>query len=136
MGRFYIRGGRALGGEISVGGSKNAALPIIFSTIMLRGVSVIENLPDISDVDVALDLVRDFGADIVRSGRGVKINTESLEYRPPRDELVSKIRASSYLVGATLSRFGIAKIQRFGGCNFDNRPIDMHLMPRRRLVQK
>lgn len=136
MGQFIIHGGKSLGGEISVGGSKNAALPIIFSCIMLHGASVIENLPDISDVDVALDILRGFGATVVKEGERVVIDTENLEYNTPGEELVSKIRASSYLIGATLSRFGVAKIQRFGGCNFDNRPIDMHLMAAEKLGAK
>lgn len=131
MGRFVIHGGKTLSGEISVGGSKNAALPIIFSCILIRGISTLTNVPDIADVDVALDIVSSFGAKITRDRGKVILDTEHLTYRVPDVESVSKIRASSYLIGATLSRFGKVKIQRFGGCNFDNRPIDMHLMAAR-----
>lgn len=131
MGRFIIHGGKALSGEISVGGSKNAALPIIFSCILIRGISTITNVPDIADVDVALDIVSSFGASVVRNRDKVIIDTYNLIYRVPDVEAVSKIRASSYLIGATLSRFGRAKIQCFGGCNFDSRPIDMHIMAAR-----
>ena len=127
MGRFFIRGGAELCGEISVGGSKNAALPIIFSCILICGKSTIKNLPDITDVDVALDILADFGASIQRICDGVIIDTTELYYRTPDIEKVSKIRASAYLIGACLSRFGRAELQSFGGCNFDNRPIDMHL---------
>lgn len=131
MGRFIIHGGKVLSGEISVGGSKNAALPIIFSCILIRGVSTITNVPDIIDVDVALDIVSSFGAKVVRQRDKVIIDTYNLTYRVPDDEAVSKIRASSYLIGATISRFGRARLQSFGGCNFDNRPIDMHIMAAR-----
>ena len=127
MGRFFIRGGVRLGGEISVGGSKNAALPIIFSCILIYGKSTLKNLPDITDVEVALDILRDFGASVHRIDDGVIIDTTTLNYRTPDARKVSKIRASSYLIGACLSRFGRAELQSFGGCNFDNRPIDMHL---------
>lgn len=131
MGRFIIHGGKSLSGEISVGGSKNAALPIIFSCILIRGISTITNVPNIADVDVALDIVESFGAKIVRDGTNVTLDTNNLTYTEPDTEVISKIRASSYLIGATLSRFGRAKIQCFGGCNFDNRPIDMHIMAAR-----
>lgn len=127
MGRFIINGGKRLSGEIVIDGSKNAVLPIIFSCILAKGVSVIDNLPEIADVDVALRILLDFGAVIERCPRQVRIDTRNLAYKVPNDELVLKIRASSYLIGACLSRFGRAKIQRFGGCNFDARPIDMHI---------
>ena len=127
MNKFIIRGNRPLSGSISVSGSKNAALPILFSTILLNGISVIENLPDITDVNVALEIISHFGAKISRSADVVTLDTSALVYKSPPENLTSKIRASSYLIGACLSRFGRAEIQRFGGCNFDNRPIDMHL---------
>lgn len=127
MGRFIIRGGKRLGGEISVDGSKNAALPIIFSCILIRGISTLTNVPDIADVDVALDILKSFGAEHERNGDNIILDTRELSYTEPPDCLVSKIRASSYLIGASLGRFGRAKIMRFGGCNFDTRPIDMHI---------
>ncbi len=127
MGRFFIRGGATLGGEVFVGGSKNAALPIIFSCILIHGKSTLKNLPDITDVDIALDILKDFGASVIRIGDGVIIDTTTLEYKVPDIRKVSKIRASSYLIGACLARFGRAELQSFGGCNFDSRPIDMHL---------
>ncbi len=127
MGRFIINGGKRLSGDIYIDGSKNAALPILFSCILTSGVSVIENLPNISDTCVALSLLSDLGAKISVHDGKTYIDTTNLEYSPPSEELVSKIRASSYLLGACLARFGRAKIQRFGGCNFDTRPIDMHV---------
>ena len=127
MNKIIIQGGKPLRGEITVSGSKNAALPIIFSCILTRGVSKIENIPDIGDVRVALEILSDFGARITREGNFVTINTEKLAYVMPKSELVSEIRASTYLIGACLSRFGICHIQPFGGCCFAHRPIDMHL---------
>lgn len=127
MSRFIIEGGRPLSGDICVSGSKNAALPIIFASIAVHGVTTLYNLPNISDVDAALDIVKAFGAKIERFGHSVKIDANDLHYAVPSEELVSKIRASTYLLGAMLVRFGISLVRSFGGCNFGTRPIDMHL---------
>ena len=127
MGRFVIFGGNKLCGDVKISGSKNAALPIIFSAISLRGISKIENVPEISDVFVAFDILRDFGAEIHYADGTAVINTSTLEYKIPRADLLSRIRASSYLIGACLARFGRFDLLPFGGCNFCDRPIDMHL---------
>ena len=127
MKKIVINGGRPLKGEISVSGSKNAALPIIFATVVTGGVSRIHGLPDIGDVRVALDILRSFGAVVDREGELTVIDTRYLSYGEPDDSLVSGIRASTYLIGACLSRFGFARIRPFGGCNFAGRPIDIHL---------
>lgn len=127
MGQFIINGGKSLCGEIQVSGSKNAALPLIFAAISAVGTSTFTNVPDISDVDIAFDILRGMGARVKRAGDSVTLDTANLTYSVPSDVLVSKIRASSYLLGACLARFGRAQIQRFGGCNFDSRPIDMHV---------
>ena len=127
MSKFIVNGGKILSGSIDVSGSKNAALPLIFATLVTEGVSVIRNVPDISDVDVALALISSEGAIVEKRKKDLIIQTNGLHYERPDDYLVSKIRASSYLLGANLSRFGICHLQSFGGCNFDTRPIDMHL---------
>lgn len=127
MSDFIVNGGRKLFGDVYIDGSKNAALPIIFATVAIKGISRIENLPDIDDVDIAFRIVESFGAKIFRDGSRAVIDTRELHYTDPPEELVSSIRASSYLIGACLSRFGRARIRRFGGCNFENRPIDMHI---------
>ena len=127
MGRFVIRGGKTLCGEVTVSGSKNAALPIIFASLITHGVSEIYNLPDISDVRCALDIIKEFGAEVSICEGVAYINTANLEYRRPSDGKVSELRASTYLLGACLARFGRAELQSFGGCNFSKRPIDMHI---------
>ena len=127
MASFIITGNKPLVGEISVGGSKNAVLPIIFATLALRGVSVIEGVPDITDVDTALSIIKDFGAKITRTGASLTVDTRELEYKPPCAALTSRIRASTYLLGASLARFKRADLGDFGGCNFQPRPIDLHL---------
>ena len=127
MSSLVVNGAKSLSGEISVSGSKNAALPLIFSTIAINGVSTLFNVPDIGDVKVALDILKEFRAEIVKTEDTLVIDTRNLEYCEPSAELVGRIRASSYLLGACLARFSRAKIYNFGGCNFCKRPIDMHI---------
>lgn len=127
MSKFVINGGAHLSGEVEISGSKNAALPLVFATVVTHGRSVIHNLPHISDVDVALSIISSMGARVSREDSDAYIDSSDMRYERPSDLLVSKIRASSYLLGACLARFGISYIQPFGGCNFDSRPVDMHL---------
>ena len=127
MKKIVVSGGMELNGEILVSGSKNAALPIIFSCILTNGVSEIDNLPDIGDVKVALDLLRQLGAKIENNVGKTLIDTREMYYVKPDPNLASRIRASTYLLGSCLSRFGVCHIMSFGGCNFSLRPIDMHI---------
>ena len=127
MSSLIVTGGKRLSGEISVSGSKNAALPLIFSTIAIDGVSTFFDVPDIDDVRVALKIIEAFGAEITSAGNKLVIDTRNLKYAEPPSFLVEKLRASTYLLGAMLARFGKAKLYNFGGCNFCERPIDMHL---------
>lgn len=127
MKKIAVKGGRPLFGEIAVSGSKNAALPVIFATLATRGVSRIDRVPDITDVGVALELAAGFGALVMREGESVFIDTRNLYYNVPNPHLTSKIRASTYLLGSLLSAFGRCPLMNFGGCNFSNRPIDLHI---------
>ena len=127
MGTFIIDGGVPLVGTVRVSGSKNAALPVIFASLTADGVSEIISLPDISDVRKALDIVRFFGARVERSGDVTYIDARDVRYTSPPQSLVSELRASTYLIGASLSRFGRAELMQYGGCNFSRRPIDMHI---------
>lgn len=122
-----VNGAKPLKGSVTVSGSKNAALPIIFSCILTNGVNEVENLPCIGDTDVALKILSDMGASVWRNGRITYIDTRCLSYSKPSPSLVSMIRASTYLIGSCLGRFGICHLQPFGGCSFSERPIDMHL---------
>lgn len=124
---FRVRGGKPLFGEVNISGSKNAALPVIFATLITRGVSRIEGVPLIGDTAVALDIIRTFGAQATFSDGVLTVNTEKLEYREIDSSLSGAIRASTYLLGSCLGRFSVCRICDFGGCNFSNRPIDMHI---------
>lgn len=133
MEKIIVEGGRALNGEVRPQGSKNAALPMLFATIAVNGVSYIHNLPDIGDVAVAIEILKGLGARVQIDGDLAVIDTVCLKYRTPDRALVRRIRASSYLLGACLSRFGEAEFMEFGGCNFDLRPIDLHVLAAEKL---
>lgn len=127
MGKFIVNGGASLYGGVRVSGSKNAALPMLFASVTTVGVSRFYNLPQITDVDDALSILRGFGADIRREGSVTLIDTRTLGYVTPEADRVSRLRASTYLIGACLARFGRAELLSFGGCAFSHRPIDIHL---------
>ena len=127
MKKITVRGGIPLRGTIAVSGSKNAALPILFATLVTGGVSRLSGIPDIGDVDCAIRILECFGARIRQSGGILTVDTRDVSYATPPDSLVSSIRASTYLIGAGLARFGRADVRPFGGCAFSRRPIDIHL---------
>ena len=128
MQKIIVSGGVPLSGHIRVSGSKNAALPLIFASLLVPGVTVLNNVPNIGDVSVALEIISNLGAKVTRKGDSLTVDATYIKYTAPNPELISKIRASTYLIGASLARFGIAEIGEFGGCNFSTRPIDFHLM--------
>ncbi len=115
MQEIIVCGGKRLRGSIVPSGSKNAVLPMLFSTLAMHGVSKISNVADIGDVRIAVDILKEFGADIKRCGSTLTVDTTSLEYTEVPRSLSSKLRASSYLIGASLSRFGRFRLTEFGG---------------------
>ena len=127
MNEIIVNGGEPLFGVLEPQGSKNAALPIIFATLITHGISIITGVPDIGDVRIAIKLIESYGAVVDRMGDTLTVNTENVKYTRPPKSLTSSIRASSYLIGASLSKFGIFHLSEFGGCNFCNRPTDMHI---------
>ena len=127
MKSFSIIGGAPLFGSVTASGSKNAALPIIFATLITKGVCRIGRVPDIGDVRVALELISELGAKVRRVDGDLYVDTRHLTYRDPSANLCCLIRASTYLLGSSLAAFGKCKLPQSGGCNFSPRPIDMHL---------
>ncbi len=128
MKKIVINGGKPLYGEIAISGMKNAAMPIIYACLLVKGDCFIDNLPDIRDVRICLEILESMGAKIERLGENkVKINCDDAVGGTAPSELVSKIRASYYLLGAELGRYGKTKVTMPGGCNFGSRPIDQHL---------
>lgn len=130
---LLINGGKHLVGTVVPQGSKNAALPMIFASLIMHGTSVIKGVPDITDVHVAIEIISRLGAECTLTDGVLYINTDGVDYTVPDPSLASKIRASSYLLGSCLARFGVVHLCSFGGCNFEHRPIDMHLFAAERL---
>ena len=114
-------------GEVHVHGMKNSALPILFATLLVKGSCVLENVPPVNDISLALEILRCMGASVEQLDRTtVRIDTSgSIPGTAPR-ELVANIRGSSYLMGAELGRCGKADISWPGGCNFGVRPMNLH----------
>ena len=129
MDKLIIRGGKPLYGNVDISGMKNSALPVIFGTIVANDVCQISNVPDVSDISLALETLRMLGAKVRFTGAdSVLIDTRPLENKIPPMELVSKMRGSTYLFGAMLGRFRDAQVGLPGGCNFGSlRPIDQHI---------
>lgn len=126
--KFAITGGKPLRGELTVSGSKNAALPIIAATVLAGSSCTIENIPDIADVRSMLDILRKLGAHIEEIDRTtIHIDTSNVSSHEATFSLVSKLRGSYYLMGAFLGRFGQAVVSLPGGCKLGTRPIDQHL---------
>ncbi len=128
MARYKIVGGNPLNGSVTINGAKNAAVAILPAAILVQGRCRIENVPDISDVRILLDILEDMGAEISKPEVGVvEIDCSAVTSTHPNPELVRKMRASYYLMGSLLSRFGRASVALPGGCNFASRPIDQHI---------
>ena len=126
--KYVIHGGKPLYGEVEVSGAKNAAVAIIPAALMVNGVCRLENIPQISDADMLLTILEHLGAKIRTVNRNtVEIDCTDVRYTDAPYDLMRKIRASYYLIGAMLGRFGAAKTTMPGGCNFGVRPIDQHI---------
>lgn len=128
MDRIRVFGGARLYGEVRIGGSKNAALPVLFGGILTAQECVFYDLPRVGDVLRALEILRTLGARI-RFFEGGEVTVDYAPVRPvfPPAAQTGEIRGSTYLLGAMLARFGEAMLGGFGGCNFGSRPIDQHL---------
>lgn len=127
MSKFIITGGKQLSGEIEVYGAKNAAMKMIAAAVLIKDKVVLNNVPDISDVQMIINILTSNGAEISRDGHTLKIDTTNLTDKNPDPHLVKKMRGSIVLIGPYLARFGKIKIPQPGGCAIGARPIDIHL---------
>ena len=126
--KYVIKGGTMLHGEVEISGAKNAAVAIIPATLMVNGVCRIENMPQISDTDMLLTILTHMGAKVrFINTSTIEIDCTDVHYQDVPFDLTRKIRASYYLIGAMLGRFGCAKTTMPGGCNFGVRPIEQHI---------
>lgn len=128
MAQYVIHGGKPLHGEVSISGAKNAAVAILPAALLVDGVCRIENVPDISDIQLFFDILTRMGASVKMINKTTfELDCSTVYTSSVPHELACKIRASYYLVGALLGRFGKATVAMPGGCDFGVRPIDQHI---------
>lgn len=128
MEQYVIKGGKPLTGEVEIGGAKNAALAIIAAAIMTDETVIIDNLPNVRDVNVMLGAMEDIGVHIERINEHcVKVNATTIGRLSVDYEYIKKIRASYYLLGALLGKYKKAEVALPGGCDIGSRPIDLHV---------
>ena len=127
MDKLIIKGGNKLSGNVTVSGSKNAALPIFVATLLAPGVHEISNVPFLRDINTTIKLLETLGAHVEGNGNVVKIDTSGVSTHEATYDLVKTMRASVLVLGPLLSRFGIARVSLPGGCAIGARPIDQHL---------
>jgi len=126
--KLVITGKTPLKGEVVISGAKNAAVAIIPATLLINGTCTIENLPNISDVRLYCDILKEIGAKITwNTPNEITVDTREIDYKQIPIEITRKFRASYYLLGALLGRTKNAKIGTPGGCNLGARPIDQHI---------
>ena len=128
MAKYVINGGNPLNGTVTISGAKNAAVAILPAALLVKGKCRIENVPNISDVRILMTILDRMGAKIVSPERNVvEIDCSDVQCTEPDADLVKKMRASYYLMGAMLGRYGKAHVALPGGCSFASRPIDQHI---------
>ena len=126
--QYIIKGGTPLQGEVTISGAKNAALGILAAAIMTDETVIIDNLPDVRDINVLLSAIESIGATVNRIGpHEVEINGSTITDVTVDDDFIRKIRASYYLLGALLGKYNKAKVALPGGCDIGSRPMDQHL---------
>ncbi len=127
MDKLIIKGGKKLKGEVTVSGSKNAALPIFVSTILAPGCNEIGNVPFLRDINTTIKVLESLGAHVEGDGHLVKIDTSGINSHEATYDLVRTMRASVLVLGPLLARFGQARVSLPGGCAIGARPINLHL---------
>ena len=127
MNAFRIVGGKELTGTVKISGAKNAALPIMVATLLAPGKTILHNVPDLKDVATMSDLLRLLGAEIEFRENVLTVDTSNVTKTEAPYELVKTMRASIYVLGPLLARFGRAKVSLPGGCAWGPRPVDLHI---------
>ncbi|MBQ7432572.1 MAG: UDP-N-acetylglucosamine 1-carboxyvinyltransferase [Lachnospiraceae bacterium] len=128
MKQYMIKGGNPLVGDVIIAGAKNAALGLLAAATMADEMVLIDNLPDVNDINAMVDTIEESGATVSRMDRHkVAINGATTFSQTVDNAVVRKMRASYYLLGAMLGKYGHAQVALPGGCNIGSRPIDQHL---------
>ncbi|MBM3329006.1 MAG: UDP-N-acetylglucosamine 1-carboxyvinyltransferase [Calditrichaeota bacterium] len=127
MDRFLIDGGWPLHGDVAISGSKNATLPLMAAALLADGVTTVEGTPDLQDITTMAMVLKVLGADVFADAGRLRIDTTHLSNVEAPYELVRKMRASFYVLGPLVARFGRARVSLPGGCALGPRPVDLHL---------
>ena len=125
--RFIIRGPNRLQGAVKVSGAKNAALPILAASLLCDGVSVIDGVPRLKDVEVMCEVMRPLGVECRWEAESLAVETANIRLEEISEKLMRRMRASCLVLGPLLARFGRVRVSQPGGCNIGSRPIDLHL---------
>ncbi len=128
MQRFVVKGKNKLIGEVNISGAKNAAVALVPATLLARDISVIDNLPKIKDIDNFLKALKEMGAEVeFIADNTMRIDSSKLDPTIVPTDYLRRIRASYYLLGVLLARYGYAEVPLPGGCDFGGRPFDQHI---------
>ena len=128
MEKFLIYGDTQLKGEVTIGGAKNAALPIIAATLLVEGITTLTNVPNISDIENICEILECLGVQVKRIDKHtLQINATKLKTTHAPLDLTSRFRASYYLLGSLIGRYGRGEVGMPGGCAIGQRPIDQHI---------
>ena len=127
MDKILIKGGTTLNGQAKVSGAKNAALPILFSTLLAEGEHTFDNVPVLKDIESTAELLKSLGCESQREGHTFKVHVNKLKSFEAHYDLVRKMRASILCLGPILAKYGEAVVSLPGGCAIGTRPIDLHL---------
>jgi UDP-N-acetylglucosamine 1-carboxyvinyltransferase len=127
MDKLKIRGGARLGGEATISGAKNAALPILCAALLTADEFIVDNVPQLQDVATALKLLRQMGVAAERDGTTVRLKADAVTRTEAPYELVKTMRASILVLGPLVARFGAARVSLPGGCAIGARPVDQHI---------
>ncbi len=133
MDKFIIRGGHRLDGRVTISGAKNASLALMPAAILSGGVCTLANTPRLRDITTMSTLLERMGVVVRHPGTTLELDCSSLTSHEAPYELVKKMRASFYVLGPLLARFGHARVSHPGGCAWGPRPVDLHIMAMRQL---
>lgn len=127
MSKLIIQGGKELEGEVQISGSKNAALPIIAGTVLIKGKTTLYNVPNIQDVQTMFEIIKDIGGKVTKKNNKIIIDTSKIHTYEIPETLMRKMRSSVILAGAIIGKYKKANFSYPGGCEIGSRPIDLHL---------
>src|SRR5258705_3972532 len=128
MDEIWVQGGRRLSGSVAAGGSKNATLPVLAATLLAPGIYRFTNVPDLKDISTMLEMLARFGVKSRRTApHAIEVDTREQENAEAPYALVKTMRASVYVLGPLLARFGRARVSLPGGCAWGPRPVDLHI---------